>query len=513
MLGRLSAWLLPVFGLLLPALPAHAQNAPLPPNALTRLNCGTNAVLCLAFSADGKTLATGGYEKTIQIWDPIQGTEIRHWQAPEGNISALTFSPDGRHLASGALDDVFVHLWDWRNGRHVRDFAGLPKGTSSLAFTPDGGQLAAGGYRTGSVLLWDVKSGKETAELSRAGWFEPSQPAPEFSYTAFSADGKLLASGHRQGLIRIWDASKRKEIRYFQGPQEDSFVHLAFSPDAQILASWSGTIRLWRTDRWTWYQFFADQPALVVAAVSFSPDGKMLASGSSGRETGDNLVHVWEVATGQERLRLPGHEYAISSLLFSPDGAVLVSGSRDGTALIWDMRKPMPAGPLTPDELHQCWEDLASNDAALAYRAIRMLVTNRAQAVAYFKEKLRPVPRLTASQIGMAVADLDSPSFFERQRAADLLSMQAELIETDLKNALRARPSPQVRRALERILDLNDKYQLSPRQLQILRAIEVLEQAGGDQTRQVLQSLAASAPGSRITREAKTSLERLAKRF
>jgi hypothetical protein len=495
----------------------------LPAAAVARLNAGSNPFLCLAFSPDGKIVASGGYEKIIRLWDPATGTELRRWTAPEGNFASMVFSPDGRLLATGATQGPIVHLWEAASGKELHALEGLPHGASSLAFSPDGKVLAAGGYRTEEAFLWDVMSGKLIRRLAGQAVSRPpdvpsgvSTPA-DFSYVAFAPDGKMLATGHLYGLIRLWDPGSGRELRHFRGPVNDVFVHVAFSPDGQVLASWGASIRLWQVGTWKQLRFFGEQPNLRIASIAFSPDGKMLLSGSAWRELGDEVAHLWEVATGDERCRLVGHQFAIYSGAFSLDGKTLVSGSFDGTALVWDLQKLQHSGrttrpTLSPAELEQCWRDLGSSDARLAYPAMGDLIQAPEHSIPFLKTRLRPALTMGQDGITRLIDALDSDRFQQRDEATEELAMQSELSEAALRQALPSQASTEVRRRLEEILRRRDRATLSSRQLQALRAIEVLETIGTAPARQLLAELAKGTAAFRITQEAHAALGRLTKR-
>jgi hypothetical protein len=490
----------------------------LPSGALKRLEGGSNPFLCLAFSPDGTLLASAGYEKHLQLWDPATGQPIRKWSGWEGNYTALTFSPDGRLLASGSLDDHFVHIWETSTGREVCSLGELPYGASSVSFSRDGKIVAAGGYRTDEIFLWQVPGGKEVARLSG-----PTVPCPDvqvpsppgFSHVVFAPDGKTLASGHLHGLSRIWDTQSKGELRHSRGPITDTFTHETFSPDGSLLATWGEMIRLYSTLSWKQLRYFGDQPNLRIACVAFSPDSRMVASGSTGQDIGDNLVHLWEVATGMERCTLAGHQYAISALAFSPDGSLLVSGSRDGSALIWDMHD-MPQGvrakrTTSGPDLNRYWNDLCNQDAELAYRSMSALLRMPDRSVPFMRDRLRPVIALDRLQLGRLSSDLDNSFFEVRERATLELGAQVEQAAKRLREQLTGSISAEARRRLEIILKTWDEGGYSSRQLQTMRALEVLERIGTKDALDVLTTVAAGTPGFRITRAARVAAARLSK--
>jgi WD40 repeat protein len=151
-------------------------------------------VFSVAYSPDGKTLASGSYDQTIKLWDFASGKEKATLKGHDLSISPLAFSPDGKTLASGS-EDYTIKLWDLASGKEKATLKGHDKPVRSLAFSPNGNALAEGSYDS-AVRLWDVKSGRSTA-TPFTGW--------QVLSVAFSPDGKMLASGNGDGTIKLWD--------------------------------------------------------------------------------------------------------------------------------------------------------------------------------------------------------------------------------------------------------------------------------------------------------------------
>jgi WD40 repeat protein len=286
-------------------------------------------VHCVAFSADGKTLATGGgfndLAGEVRLWDVARGTERARLNVPRTVVSGVALAPDGQSLAS-ASSGGFVCLWDVTTGRkrHRLDITTVV--SPSLTLAPDGRTMAVGGWAWDAcVKLHCLATGVERTLAAGSG------------PVAFNSDGRRLASSGSfpdWATVKIWDTTSGKELFALRGHQ-DPVWGVAFAPDGQMVGSASGdrTIKLWDlitgVERAT-LRGHTNQ----VDAVSFSPDGKFLASASH-----DRTVRLWNLSTLKEHTLFQGHASRVTSVTFSPDGQWLASGSYDKTVRLWPVGK------------------------------------------------------------------------------------------------------------------------------------------------------------------------------
>lgn len=310
-----------------PAIPSPV--APVIPDfVLDRtLKAHSGWVTGVAFSPDGKRLASGSWDRTVKFWQVSTGDQLSTVAGKMKEVQSLAFSRDGRWLATENSSDG-VSLRDPTTGQELLELPSDkplgPLGSNwvySIAFSPDGRWLASG-VDDKTVRLWDVKTGRKVRDLT--GLRRP------VIYIAFSPDGRLLATGDDSKTIRIWDASSGEQVYKLSGHKKAVYA-VAFSPNGHWLASASAdkTVKLW--DLTTGREVHAlSGHENVVTSLAFSPDGRWLVSGSW-----DKTIKIWDVEAGRELQTLAGHDHRVYSVAFDARGLWLASGSEDGTIQLW----------------------------------------------------------------------------------------------------------------------------------------------------------------------------------
>jgi WD40 repeat protein len=537
----------------------------------------------LQFAPDGHTLLSDSTLGMACLWDIRTGRQMLRRPAHEASVNALAFTPDGRKVLSGSQDGS-VRVWEAAMGQPISELPGYLRYVAALVVLPGGQAVLSGGYdaelhvhdlQTGKmrrlillpeekkspdvsypclglvaweriaasyilmpgpgplVCLWDVDTGRvlsQRTDLSKA------------HFIAFAPDARIMATygatyapvnaAHAQAMkkgpplqvvhsqVVLQQVTTGRELFSFPLPDRNGY-QAAFSADGRTLITYSYKAgsdaqgSYWKAHTLHLWELATGKERLTIPSpddgnetayqhIVFARDGRTLATIRR-----DFLMQLWDVATGRELLRLPGHRSDVRSVALSPNGSLLATGHVDTSILVWDVsaRRPATQKPLTAFELEQQWTYLGSSDARKAHEAIWGLAASPVEATEFLRQHLEPVRSIPAERLSQLLADLDSSQFTRREAASHELAELGEQAEATLTEALRALPSAESRNRIEALL-ARPRNVRKAEELRSLRALEVLDQIGTSEAGQVLRKLAEGAPDARLTREAKASLAR-----
>ena len=295
------------------------------------LNTNATSIGFIAYSYDGKMLASGGWkDRTIRMWDVETGQLLQTIDAHSKRIYNVVYSPDSRTLAS-AEEDAKIRMWDVDTGALLKTLTGHTSNVNTVTYSPDGTTLVSGSWDK-TIRFWNASTGKLLKTLTGH--------TDVVDTVIYAPDGKTVTSmSYYDGTIRFWDAETTKLLKTITGHTGSFGRAVAFSPDGQMLAH-SGT-----ADDTIPIRDVQDGQLLktltghtdTVLSIAYSPDGRNLVSGNW-----DGHIRMWDVDTGELLKTLTGHEEGVPSLVYSPDGATLMSSSWDNTIRIWDVDTGQP---------------------------------------------------------------------------------------------------------------------------------------------------------------------------
>lgn len=416
-----------------------------------------------------KPLATFGQEVGAEPVQSIEKLSDPH--------RFLGFSADSNLLYTRTGRGKPVQVWDVASGNNVAVARGLQTKGRPLAFSPDGRWAAVANHHPQPdgcdvraepqvVSLVDTGSGRIAAT------FKELKPAT--GAVVFSPDSRMLAIAwdHHidiindrplasDNLVYVYEVPSGREIGRLRGPDR-SVAHLAFAPDCRSIAT-------------------------------------------AGM---DETTRLWEVGTWGTRHAYPSGPTALGKVAYSRDGKVLAAKGADAPAYLWDVYGARTGAESKADtvRLDKAWTDLASRDAEIGFRAIRVLVAAPGAAVELLRARLRPESPLDEARVRKLIADLESPVFATREQATQELSDAVGNAERALRKALNESSSPEAKRRLEVVLSHVGKP--TPESLRAARGVEALEAIGSETARELVAELARGPSGQRLTSEAQAASAR-----
>jgi DNA-binding beta-propeller fold protein YncE len=475
---------------------ASAQPADVP------LTGHTGAVRAVAFSRDGKAIATAGTDKTIRVWDPVTGQQTAKMDMPNG-ASCVAFSPDGKQLVAGSASKAgrAVVLFDAATGKQAWRTKEIGVDEIALAFSPNGTRVVAC-FAGGTATMYHAQTGRI---LFAFGGHIGGVTAA----AAFSPDGKSLALGMGGGgMVYLVDSQTGQALRDF-GRGNGDVAALGFFPEGKKIAVADGGRAARILDMATGKEEKGFEGKKAIRTLALTLDGNLALIARDGGE-----VQVWDVPIGRQERQFAALE-AVNAIAVSPDGKQVVTAGEKGMVIVWDLtrdKKPLPKDfRLTEKDLASSWADLGSDEGGEAYAALRMLRADPARSVPFLKERLKPrAGRPEEKKIKQLIAELDADEFATREKASNELGKLGKAAENTMRQALAAGPSLETKKRLERLLSLLGTYRpISPEQQRDVRAVRVLEQAGTPEAMTLLESLTKESPGWWVTQEATVALERL----
>ncbi|MGH7223046.1 MAG: hypothetical protein ACRELF_07450, partial [Gemmataceae bacterium] len=433
----------------------------------------------------------------------------------------IAYSHDHRLFLDSS--ETPIRLRETATGRVLRELEGAGRTEFGL-FSPDASRVLLGTNdynRVNKVRLYDLKTGKATGEI-----------APELGcgLPVISPDGRLVAWANGVGSVHLYDAVTGKMVRTLRPSKPLSEwdhvdAKLLFSSDGEqlIVTTYDTSVSMTTPQPTRVFQvrggreilrFYANPTktnrAEPLSCMVCSPDGRLQAVA----EKYSGTIRLIELASGTVRAEFAGHRHGIHGLAFAPDGKSLASGGLDHVVFLWDVTgaRTLAAKTARDIDLTSWWNDLASDEGQRAGLAIAGLLRGPDTSAAFLQKQLHPDETPSEKRLAQLIADLDADAFETRDAASRELNRLGKRVEAALRRELTQRPSLEMRRRIEFILENLKSDTLPPETLRVIRAIEVLEHLDTSAARHCLEALAKGVAEAPTTREAKATLQRLANR-
>ena len=305
---------------------AHPQPSPVPAHILGAhlftFSGHSDIVSSLAWSQDGKRVASGSFDTTVQVWDATTGNNLLVYQGHANKVTTVMYSYDNVRLASGSVDAT-VQIWDAATGAHLLTYDAHKYPVRTLAWStkPINSSIASGGSDN-EVHVWDI--------ATQATHYIYKGHTQAINQISWSTDGSHIASASADATVQVWSPSTGERSLNYRGHKQEVRT-VQWTPDGTFIASGGldGVVQVWNSSTGQLALAYKGHTA-PINQITWSPDSKYVASASD-----DGTVHVWNAFTGARVLVYRGHSSGALAVAWSPDNTSVASGSNDMTVQVW----------------------------------------------------------------------------------------------------------------------------------------------------------------------------------